>query len=79
MTALRGRVRWLDGVRARPERDVKRTGSAPAHLCPDGSNAAAYLVEQPELVEDIGRFYAALNPARELEVEECSIWAIGSP
>lgn len=70
MTTLRRRVLWLDGIRARPERDIKRTGSPPTSLSPDGSNAAAYLIEQPELVADIGRFYAALNPARELEVKE---------
>jgi len=70
MDALRGRIWWLDGLRARPGRIVKRTGVAPAHLNPDGSNAADFLVEQPDLVEDIGRFYAELNPARELEVNE---------
>lgn len=70
MAALRNRVRWLDGVRARPERDIKRTGSAPTHLRPDGANAAEYLVEQHDLVQDVGRFYADLNPARELEVKE---------
>lgn len=68
--ALRSRVRWLDGVRARPERSVKRTGIALATLTPNGSNAAEFLVERPDLVEDIGRFYAALNPARDLEVKE---------
>ncbi|XXY54613.1 AAA family ATPase [Sorangium sp. So ce269] len=70
MQALRGRVQWLDGVRARLERDIKRTGIAPANLTPNGSNAAEILIERPDLVEDIGRFYAALNPARDLEVKE---------
>ncbi|MDI3289586.1 ATP-binding protein [Polyangium sp. 15x6] len=70
MKTLHGRVRWIDGVRARPARVVKRTGTAPANLRPDGSNAASFLVEQPELVEEIGRFYADLTPARELEVRE---------
>jgi predicted ATPase len=70
MEALRGRVQWLDGVRARPKRNIERTGSAPAKLTPNGSNAAEFLVERPELVEDIAQFYAALNPARELEVRE---------
>jgi predicted ATPase len=70
MVALRGRVRWLDGIRARPERDIKRTGIPPVSLSPDGANAADYLIEQPALVADIQRFYAALNPARELEVKE---------
>ena len=70
MEALRGRVQWLDGVRARPKRTIQRTGSAPAKLTPNGSNAVEFLVERPELVDDIAQFYAALNPARELEVRE---------
>jgi predicted ATPase len=70
MEALRGRVWWLDGVRARPERSVKRTGTAPTCLTPNGSNAAEFLVEWPDLVEDIKRFYASLDPARDIEVRE---------
>ncbi len=70
MEALRGRVRWLDGVRARPERDVKRTGTAPTQLTSNGSNAAQFLVERPDLVEAARRFYADLHPARDLEVKE---------
>jgi hypothetical protein len=35
MGALRDRVRWLDGVRARPERRVERTGVAPPRLATD--------------------------------------------
>jgi predicted ATPase len=70
MESLRGRLRWLDGVRARPGRDIKRTGIVPADLAPDGSNAAAFLVERSDLVEDVRRFYADLNPARDLEVKE---------
>jgi hypothetical protein len=70
MVALRGRVRWLDGIRARPERDVKRTGTAPTQLTPNGSNAAEFLVERPELVDAAKRFYAELTPPRELEVKE---------
>ncbi|RYD67217.1 MAG: hypothetical protein EOP84_30680, partial [Verrucomicrobiaceae bacterium] len=70
LESLRSRVQWIDGVRARPKRDVQRTGSAPASLTPNGSNVAEILVERPELVEDIRRFYANLNPARDLEVRE---------
>lgn len=70
MEELRGRVQWLDGVRARPERDIKRTGIAPARLDTNGSNAARFLVERPELVAEVKRFYAALNPPRDLEVKE---------
>lgn len=70
MEALRGRVQWLDGVRARPEREIKRTGTAPSTLAVDGSNVVGFLVEQPELVKEVARFYAALKPARELEVKE---------
>ncbi|MFT3769455.1 MAG: ATP-binding protein [Minicystis sp.] len=70
MEELRGHVQWLDGVRARPEREIKRTGTAPTQLNADGSNAAQFLVERPELVEDVKRFYAVLNPARDLEVKE---------
>ncbi len=70
MVALRGRVQWLDGVRARPERDIKRTGTAPTQLTSNGSNTAQFLVERPDLVEAVGQFYASLNPARDLEVKE---------
>lgn len=67
---LRSRVQWIDGVRTRPKRDVPRTGTVPAGLTPNGSNVAEILVERPDLVEDIKRFYANLNPARDLEVRE---------
>lgn len=67
---LRGRMRWLDGVRARPARITKRTGVAPAQMAPNGSNAAEFLVEQPDLIEFTRRFYADLRPARDLEVKE---------
>jgi AAA ATPase domain len=70
MGALRDRVRWLDGVRARPERLVERTGVAPPRLATDGSNAARFLVERPEVLAEARRFYASLDPARDLEVKE---------
>jgi hypothetical protein len=70
MEALRGRVQWLDGIRARPEREVKRSGTAPTQLTTNGSNAARFLVERPELVGEAKRFYADLDPARDLEVKE---------
>jgi hypothetical protein len=72
MIALRGHVQWLDGVRARPSREpaIVRTGVAPSALAADGGNAVHFLVERPELVREVGRFYAALAPARELEVKE---------
>ncbi|HYO67016.1 MAG TPA: AAA family ATPase [Archangium sp.] len=70
LMALRGRVQWLDGVRARPQRYIQRTGNAPARLNPNGSNVAEILVERPELVEHAKRFYADLHPARDLEVKE---------
>lgn len=70
MVALRGRIQWLDGVRARPQRYVERKGSGPTRLTPNGSNVAELLVERPELVESIKAFYAGLNPARELEIKE---------
>ena len=70
LKTLRGRVQWLDGVRARPKRDIPRTGIPPVRLTPNGSNAAEILVERPELTEEIKKFYAGLDPARELEVKE---------
>jgi predicted ATPase len=70
MEALRGRVQWLDGVRSRPQREIKRTGTAPSTLAADGSNAVGFLVERTELVQEVARFYASLTPARELEVKE---------
>jgi len=70
MEALRGHVRWLHSVRTLLQRQIKRTGNAPAYLLPDGSNADKILVERPELIENVARFYARLNPARELTVKE---------
>ncbi len=70
MEALRGRIQWLDGVRARPMREVPRTGIVPKHLATDGANAASFLVERPEILAEVKRFYAALDPPRELEVQE---------
>ncbi len=70
MERLGGNVRWLDGVRARLGREVKATGVAPAQLATDGSNAAHFLIEQPELIHEVGRFYAELTPRREFEVKE---------
>lgn len=70
MVALRGCFQWLDGVRARAKRDIKRSGVAPTQLASDGSNAVDFLVERPEVVSDAKRFYAALQPPRDLEVRE---------
>jgi hypothetical protein len=70
MAALRGRVRWIEGVRVRPKRIVERSGQSPTHLASNGSNAAQFLVERVELLEHVKRFYAELTPARELEVKE---------
>lgn len=70
MVALRNNVSWLDGVRKRPQREVSRTGTPPSHLYADGSNASEFLVERPDLVMNTKRYYADLNPPRELEVLE---------
>lgn len=69
LEGLRGRVRWLDGVRGRPERTVERTGGPAPELTVNGSNVAEVLVERPDLVEEAKRFYADLSPARELEIQ----------
>ena len=69
MRALRERVRWLDGVRARPPRGFIKRGPAPSHEG-DGSDAYARLVADPELATQVARFYAKLDPPRELEVQE---------
>lgn len=70
LVAMRGRVRWLDSVRARPERNVQRTGSPPKRLSSDGSNAVNFLVEMPDLLKDIKSFYSDIKPSRELDVRE---------
>lgn len=67
--ALRDKVRWLDGVRARPPRGYTRRGTVPGHAG-DGSDAYVRLVADPELAAEVGRFYAKLDPPRELEVKE---------
>jgi hypothetical protein len=70
MTELRGRIRWLESVRARPPRTVIKTGTPPSQLASNGSNAAEFLVEIPDLAESIRDFYLALSPPRELDVQE---------
>jgi len=67
---LRGKIYWLDGVRARPERRPAKTGSPPDALAPAGGNAVRYLIERPELLDSVRRFYAALSPPRDLRVQE---------
>lgn len=69
MRALRGKVRWLDGVRARPPQGHIKRGPVPAHLG-DGSPAYHQLVADPDLVIDVNRFYDKLAPPRVLEVQE---------
>lgn len=69
MRALRGRVRWLDGVRARPPVGYIRRQPSIEHRG-DGSDAYVRLVEDPELVAAVAQFYAALDPKRDLEVKE---------
>lgn len=67
---IRGRISWLDSVRARPERRLAKSGTPPGVMDPAGSNAARYLIERPDLLESVKGFYAALTPARELLVQE---------
>lgn len=69
MISLRGRVRWLDGVRARPPQGNIQRKSSLEHAC-DGADAYARLIERPELVGEVNRFYADLDPPRDLEVKE---------
>lgn len=69
MRALRGHVCWLHGVRAPLKHEVERTGDTTMRLLPNGSNADRILVNQPDLVPDVARFYAQLNPAREFSVK----------
>lgn len=68
MRALRDRVRWLDGVRARPPSEYVQPRATVEHA---GNGADAYdrLAGRPELIEDVQRFYAALDQPRELEVK----------
>ena len=69
MVALRDKVRWLDGIRARPPSGhVKRGAVSPFRG--DGAHVYSRLVEDPGLVVDVNRFYAALDPPRELQVQE---------
>lgn len=68
--ALRGRVRWLDSVRLRPPRSLPRTGHVTGELKSQGQNAASILLERPELIDRVKRFYAALSPPRDLFLQE---------
>lgn len=70
LNELRSRIRWLDSVRARPERRPSKTGTPPEVLYPDGGNAVRYLLERPDLLDSVNRFYAALSPPRELRIQE---------
>jgi hypothetical protein len=69
MRALRGRVRWLDGVRARPPQGFIQPRTA-VEQTGDGSDAYVRLAGRPDLVKDVQRFYAALDPPRDLDVKE---------
>ncbi|XXX78982.1 AAA family ATPase [Sorangium sp. So ce134] len=69
LRALRDRVRWLDGVRVRPPPGYIQRKPVPGHAG-DGSDAYAHLVADPGLVAEASRFYAKLDPPRELEVKE---------
>lgn len=69
MISLRGRVRWLDGVRARPPKGYLQRRSSIEHAC-DGSDAYARLVDRPDLAAKAARFYAELDPPRDLEIKE---------
>lgn len=73
MEALRGRLRWLDGVRKRPQRTIRSTGVPPALLSSDGANAAEFLNELPDLLADVKTFFADLKPGRSLERKSVSV------
>lgn len=69
MRALRGRVRWLDGVRARPPQGYISPRMTVEHAG-DGSDAYVRLAGRPDLVSAVQRFYAELDPPRDLDVKE---------
>lgn len=66
---LRGRIRWLSGVRAGPGRVIERAQSE-LELYGDGASAAPVLVRNQELREAVARFYMRLDPPRRLEHRE---------
>jgi len=70
LSSLRGRIRWLDGVRAHPPREIEKSSEARPELLADGANVGELLLRAPELIHDAGAFYRALDPPRELEVKE---------
>lgn len=69
MRALRGRVRWLDGVRARPPAGYIQPRAVVDHAG-DGSDAYVRLATHPDVVAEVRRFYAKLDPPRDLDVKE---------
>jgi hypothetical protein len=71
MRLLRSRVKWLDGVRARPPRESIQPRASVEFAC-DGSDAYLRMAGRPELVSHVGRFYMSLDPPRELELKEDS-------
>lgn len=68
MSALAGRVSWLDGLRVRPAHPVRKTGIVPARMEPNGANVAQLVVESEALLRDAASFYRRLQPPRTLEV-----------
>lgn len=57
MMGLRERIQWLEAVRARPPAEFSSSGSVPALLAKNGSNAIQVLLTDPALLKRVAEFY----------------------
>lgn len=70
LLALRGRVRWLAGVRRPPPRAIDVATAEKLVRLGNGEGTAEALAADAELRDNVGRFYANLDNSRRLAVHE---------
>lgn len=67
---MRGRVRWLNGVRRALPRVIDRAPPGGPPRLSDGEGSAEAVAHDPELLAEVARFYASLDAPRALDVHE---------
>lgn len=68
--ALRGQIRWLSSVRARPPRVTPSARSREEQRLGDGADVLGLLLRQPALLEQVNAFYGRLVPGKALLVNQ---------
>lgn len=70
LSTLRGKVRWLAGVRQPVPRILQAGIPADVAQISDGTGTAELLGTDAALLDAVARFYAGLDPSRRLELHE---------